>query len=383
MAGSGLDYHILTDPSATFAAYRIFSPKLDGGSTIAEEDCDTYVAALWGDFVEDCLLDLNKACQGDSQVDNWDVAGTLNVDGATTLAGGIAGDGLFTGAVCARGATEAQGAYTINDFVGGASGTDEHGATLITLRYANFGATHTPGTEECSLRFDCTQGRAYIYLAGAQKYAFYQTVFYPTTDNTTDIGTVTKHWKDGYFAGVVYADDLELTGDATIDGTCTAGSFKGGAFLFVNAVDYEWANATSDTRNNHAVMDFDDTVDEGAIYQFVMPTRYNGGDLVVTLIWAATSAVAGNAIWRAGFERMAANDVDLDVDSFSAYRPATGAANATCGKLTYTIITFTQAQADSVAAGEAFRLIVQRVGSDGGDTMAGDAELVAVSIQEA
>ena len=46
--------------------------------------------------------------------------------------------------------------------------------------------------------------------------------------------------------------------------------------------------ATSDTRNYPAVLDFDDTVDEEAMFCDVMPAIYAGGGVTVVLGWAAT-----------------------------------------------------------------------------------------------
>jgi hypothetical protein len=87
MSGSGLGYNILTDASAAFAAHTIRAAKSDGGTAVTEAGCATYPGSIWADEVDDQLILLSEATQGDSQVDAWDVAGALNVDGTGTIDG--------------------------------------------------------------------------------------------------------------------------------------------------------------------------------------------------------------------------------------------------------------------------------------------------------
>jgi hypothetical protein len=142
--------------------------------------------------------------------------------------------------------------------------------------------------------------------------------------------------------------------------------------------------ATFDTRNSIPVLDFDAASDEDAVFGAVLPRFYGGGGITATLYWLASSAVAGDVIWNAAFERNHANGDDLDADSFAtAQAAAATTANGTSGKVITSTITFTDgAQIDSLAAGEAFRLKVTRDANAGGDTMAGDAELLMVELKE-
>lgn len=140
--------------------------------------------------------------------------------------------------------------------------------------------------------------------------------------------------------------------------------------------------ATFDIRNGHVILDFDASADEQALFGDVLPRHYAGGGVTVTLVWLATTATSGNVVWSVAIER---DDTatDLDADSFATANTATAATSATSGAPTYTTIAFTNgAQMDSLAAGEAFRLRVQRTGTSGSDTMTGDAELLAVEVKE-
>jgi hypothetical protein len=137
--------------------------------------------------------------------------------------------------------------------------------------------------------------------------------------------------------------------------------------------------ATLDTRNSIAVLDFDDASTEGSIYVGVVPqTAVFTSGIIVSLRWTATTATSGNVVWSVSFERC---NTDIDTDSFDTATAATATTNGTSGIVTVTDITCTSV--DSLAVGDLYRVRVQRLGTDGSDTMVGDAELVAVELRTA
>jgi hypothetical protein len=139
------------------------------------------------------------------------------------------------------------------------------------------------------------------------------------------------------------------------------------------------AFATLDTRNSIAVLDFDDTTDESAVFVSIIPEAASlGSGLKIRLHWMATTATSGNVVWDVSLERMT---TDLDSDSFDTIASGTAAANGTSGILTVTEITLTTI--DSVTAGDGYRLKVTRDANNASDTMTGDAELIAVEIRSA
>jgi hypothetical protein len=141
--------------------------------------------------------------------------------------------------------------------------------------------------------------------------------------------------------------------------------------------------ATFDTRNGHPVLDFDAAADESAVFTAILPRRYAGGGLTVRLHWAATSATTGAARWEVAFEALSGQDTDAD--GFATAQSGGTTCSGTNGNEVVTSIAFTDgAQMDSVAAGGAFRLKVSRDanGTTGTDDMTGDAELLAIEIQE-
>ncbi len=136
--------------------------------------------------------------------------------------------------------------------------------------------------------------------------------------------------------------------------------------------------ATLDTRNTIAVLDYNDTTKETAVFVGVIP---QGADLTsglsISIFWMATTATSGDCRWEIELER---GNTDLDSDSFDTAQVGTTTTNGTAGIPNKTTITLTTI--DSVAVGEFFRLRVARDAANGGDTMAGDAELLAVEIQQ-
>jgi hypothetical protein len=136
--------------------------------------------------------------------------------------------------------------------------------------------------------------------------------------------------------------------------------------------------ATLDTRNSIAVLDFDDSTDESAIFVSICP---EGADLAsglkIRLVWAATTATSGSTVWEVALERM---NTDIDSDSFDTAAGTAFATNGTSGVPNYSEITL--ATIDSLAVGDGFRLKVTRDADNGSDTMTGDAELIAVEVQQ-
>ena len=172
---------------------------------------------------------------------------------------------------------------------------------------------------------------------------------------------------------------LSLSG-TTLTATATGGGTK--TYAVFTATDNNppaTAFATIDQRNSTAVLDFDDTTDESAVFVGIMPEGASlGSGLKIRLHWMSTNQTSNNVVWDVSLERM---NTDLDSDSFATIASGTAAANGTSGILTVTEITLTTI--DSVTAGDGYRLKVTRDANNGSDTMTGDAELVAVEVRSA
>lgn len=140
--------------------------------------------------------------------------------------------------------------------------------------------------------------------------------------------------------------------------------------------------ATVDTRNSRPVLDFDTTTQESAIFSDVLPLSYMGGGLTVEVFWAATSATTGTIGWDVAIERIDADSLDTDSDSFATAQTITAVTvPGTSGQIKKTSVAITSgANMDSLVAGEAYRVRVRRDVTN--DTATGDAEVFFVVVRE-
>lgn len=141
--------------------------------------------------------------------------------------------------------------------------------------------------------------------------------------------------------------------------------------------------ATLDTRNNHLVLDFDESTNESAVFSGVMPEDYTGTTGVTVYIhYAMTTATTNTIDWDAAFELIGDQDQDIDSDGFAAVNSVDNTTvPGTSGNVDIVSIAFTDgADMDSVTAGDGFRLKITRDAVS--DDATGDAELRFVEIRE-
>lgn len=141
--------------------------------------------------------------------------------------------------------------------------------------------------------------------------------------------------------------------------------------------------ALRDIRNGHPVLNFDASTQWGAIFSDWIAANYGAATgITVVVYWVAATAITGGVTFQASFELMNAA-TDEDADSFASAQAATTTAPGTSGAPAATSIAFTAgAQVDSVVANSQFRLKVERVVADAGDTMAGYAQITGVLVKE-
>jgi hypothetical protein len=134
--------------------------------------------------------------------------------------------------------------------------------------------------------------------------------------------------------------------------------------------------------NNHPVLAYDPDTNNCGFVQGVLPAAYAGGGLTVDITWAGDTATTGNVVWQTAFERLNANNTNINSDSFGTANSATSGVNGTLRKLTVASIAHSNSEISSLAAGDGFRLEVCRTANSGSDTMTGAAHLVVVDVKE-
>jgi hypothetical protein len=140
--------------------------------------------------------------------------------------------------------------------------------------------------------------------------------------------------------------------------------------------------ATLDTRNDHLVLDFDETTAEYAVFKGVLPRHYGTNGITVYVHWGCTTATSGTVGWTVEFERISDSQQDIDSTGFASAQTITAATvPGTSGNITITSVAVSNgANMDSIAVGEGFRLRIKRDVAN--DNASGDAELWAVELRE-
>ncbi len=154
------------------------------------------------------------------------------------------------------------------------------------------------------------------------------------------------------------------------------------------AVNSKTGIADIEGRNNHPIAAFADTAaapadDENVVFAGTIPISWETTNVIrLRIMWVAATATSGTVFWGAAIERDEAGVTDLDTDSFDTTRLESSIAPGVNGVVRGQTVDFTQAQADDVEPGDAFRLQVFRNANAAGDTMVGDAQAFAFILSE-
>ena len=135
--------------------------------------------------------------------------------------------------------------------------------------------------------------------------------------------------------------------------------------------------------NQRPALAFDAATDETAYWTDVAPQGLTG-TITVLIYYAMASATSGNIIWQAQLEAVTdgdATDLDSTTSFDTANSSATTAVPGTAGYID--VVSITMTNADSLAAGDYYRLSVNRDANNASDTASGDAYVLAVELRDA
>jgi hypothetical protein len=154
-----------------------------------------------------------------------------------------------------------------------------------------------------------------------------------------------------------------------------------------SADDFEFPSTSAPQRDviqTRPVLAFDGSAVETAYSKpVIMPGQYAGGTLNADIALHMASATSGKVDFEVSVEAVTTGDAfDLDGGtSFDSANASNDTVPGTAGYLKKLTVTLTSK--DSVAAGDLFRIKLERDADDGtDDTAAGDARVVAVEIWE-
>jgi hypothetical protein len=134
--------------------------------------------------------------------------------------------------------------------------------------------------------------------------------------------------------------------------------------------------------NRRPCLAFDPSTDETAYWTGIAPVGFTGA-VTVVVHYIMASAITGAVYFQGALEAVTPGDaVDLDAGtSFDTANSGNGTVPGTAGYEQSISITMTNA--DSIAAGDLFRLAINRDADNASDTATGDAYVLAVELQDA
>jgi hypothetical protein len=121
-------------------------------------------------------------------------------------------------------------------------------------------------------------------------------------------------------------------------------------------------------------LNYDQSTDETAYFIGVLPQSYAGGTLTANIFWTATTT--GNVVWNVGALGRVNDEVwDSALAAVDAVTDGVTAANDL-------MVAAVSMATPTLAAGDLLVLSVVRDANNGSDTLAADAKLIAVELQE-
>lgn len=134
--------------------------------------------------------------------------------------------------------------------------------------------------------------------------------------------------------------------------------------------------------NRRPVISFDAATDETAYWTGVAPQGWTG-TVTAVITYMMASATTGNVIFQVALEAVTdgdATDLDATTSFDTANTSATTAVPGTAGYIDQISVTLTNA--DSIAAGDYFRLSLNRDADNASDSATGDAHVLAVELRD-
>lgn len=135
---------------------------------------------------------------------------------------------------------------------------------------------------------------------------------------------------------------------------------------------------------NRPYLAFDAAADEACDWTGIAPQGLTGA-ITVVVTYRMASAITGSVRWQAALEAISDGDA-VDTDAASSFDTANSngvTVPGTAGHIDQLSITMTNA--DAIAAGDYFRLRLNRDadGTSGTDDATGDAQVLAVELRDA
>lgn len=125
---------------------------------------------------------------------------------------------------------------------------------------------------------------------------------------------------------------------------------------------------------------YDAAADEAAFWKFPA-LNYGSGNLTVDILWYADSASSGDVIFGAAISAITPNTdtQNIETDGLATENTVTDTHLGTTGQRVH-LCSITVSNLDSLANLDLVHMRIRRIGSNGSDTMTGDAQILLVVV---
>lgn len=127
---------------------------------------------------------------------------------------------------------------------------------------------------------------------------------------------------------------------------------------------------------------FDAASTEAVMWVVPYLQAYGSGNITAKLLWYGDTATSGDVVWGVQVAALTpeTDSQDIEADAWATQQTVTDSHLGTTAQRVHTA-SVTISNLDSVASGDYFAIRVDRIGGNGSDTMAGDAQLVGVVLE--
>ena len=127
---------------------------------------------------------------------------------------------------------------------------------------------------------------------------------------------------------------------------------------------------------------FDAAGTEAIMWVLPYLPAYGSGNLTCKILWYGDTATTGDVVWGAQIACLTpeTDSQDIEADAWATQQTVTDSHLGTTAQRLHTA-SITVSNLDSITTGDYFALRIDRIGGNGSDTMAGDAQVVGVVLE--
>ncbi|MFA5238279.1 MAG: hypothetical protein WC476_01050 [Phycisphaerae bacterium] len=197
------------------------------------------------------------------------------------------------------------------------------------------------------------------------------------TDNTTFSSGKFLAYDGAKIASSSYDQNSFVTPSTAAKRTIILGAAGGWPSTTSGCADPTRVEYTTNKQNLY-IMDFDKDTVEYAQWTIFMPDSYDGGTIIVRFIWLSTTN-SGDVVWN--IQGRTYGDGEAIDQAWGDVVAVTDTTPGTAGQIAISAESSAITLSGTPAPGELCQIRVSRNASNGSDTLAADARLIAIKLE--